>query len=205
MELATVPDQHRYLLELVAQLRPVHRLTTIGAADTVRDVVQGGAPIAWRTYLRNILTGRNEECARESLYRSSLVDARVLRHAIARLRMHPFVRCSPEATATYFALLGLGGEERAREGCPFRFDLVEYVQWYAQSGSADGVREHLALRVMPVVRRPSMRASGVQQRARRSSRMPTSRRTAPSPTGGATSLLNRWPNSLRKPTQHRAV
>jgi aminoglycoside phosphotransferase (APT) family kinase protein len=63
----------------------------------------------------------------------------------ARLRMNPFARCSAEATATYFALLRLSGEERAREDFSFRFNLVEYVQWYAQSGSADRVREHLAL------------------------------------------------------------
>ncbi len=84
VDLATVPDQHRYLPELVAQLHLVHRLTTIGAAGKVRDVVQGSAPTSWRTYLRDILTGRDEEFDWEHLYRGPLVDARVLRRAVAR-------------------------------------------------------------------------------------------------------------------------
>jgi len=49
VDLATVPDQHRYLPELVAQLRLVHRLTTIGAAGTVRDVMRGSAPARWKS------------------------------------------------------------------------------------------------------------------------------------------------------------
>lgn len=198
VDLATVPDQHRYLPELVAQLRLVHRLTTIGAAGTVRDVMQGNAPTSWKAYLREILSGRNEEFDWESLYRSPLVDAGVLRRAVARLgeelealpeppryhllhgdlnpanvlvadgqltgiidwsyarygdplfdfarlRMNPFVRRSPEVTAAYFALLALSGEEQAREAFYFRFNLVEYVNWYVQGQAVDRVREHIAL------------------------------------------------------------
>jgi len=81
---------------------------------------------------------------------TGIIDWRYARYgdplfAFARLRMNPFVRCSTAATATYFALLGLSGEERGREDFSFRFNLLEYVQWYAQSGSADRVREHIAL------------------------------------------------------------
>ncbi len=125
--------------------------------------------------------------------------------------MNPFVRCSTAATTIYDALLGLSSEERGREDFSSRCNLLAYVRWYAQSGAADRVREHItlldrALRVVtPIVRRPGVSTSGVQQRARSSSRMPTSRRTIPSSTGGATSLLNRWPSSPRNPTQHRAV
>jgi aminoglycoside phosphotransferase (APT) family kinase protein len=197
-DLATIAEQHRYLPELIAQLRLVHRLTTTGVAGTVRDVVQGTAPTSWKAYLRDILTGRNEEFDWERLYRSPLVDDGVLRRAIARLgeelellpepprshllhgdlnpanvlvadgrlagiidwsyarygdplfdfarlRMNPFVRRSPEAVRTYFALLDLGDEERAREEFCFRFNLVEYVNWYVQGRAVDRVREHLAL------------------------------------------------------------
>ncbi len=59
--------------------------------------------------------------------------------------MNPSVRCSTAATATYFALLGLSGEERGREDFSFRCNLLAYVRWYAQSGPGDGVREHIAL------------------------------------------------------------
>lgn len=59
--------------------------------------------------------------------------------------MNPFVRRDPAATATYFALLALGPGERARETFYSRFNLVEYVHWYAQSGFADRVREHIAI------------------------------------------------------------
>jgi len=85
VDLATVPEQHRYLPELVAQLCLVHRLTTAGAAGTVRDVVQGCAPASWKTYLRDILGGRNKEFDWENLYRSPLVDAKILRRAVMQL------------------------------------------------------------------------------------------------------------------------
>jgi aminoglycoside phosphotransferase (APT) family kinase protein len=52
----------------------------------------------------------------------------------ARLRMNPFVRNSVVATEAYFTLLGLGADERIREAFYFRFNVVEYVNWYMQSG-----------------------------------------------------------------------
>ncbi len=198
VDLAAVPDQQRYLPELIRQLRLVHRLTADGAAGTVRDALQGTAAPGWQAYLRGILTGEHPEFDWARLMASPLVDASVLRRAIARLlaeletlpeparyhllhgdlnpynilvegdrlagiidwsyarygdplfdfarlRMNPFIRRSPEASGAYFALLALDAEERAREAFYFRFNLVEYVNWYVQGEMAGRVRDHLAL------------------------------------------------------------
>lgn len=83
--LAAVPDQHRYLSVLVEQMRRVHQVTTAGAAGPVRDVLLGSAPTTWKAYLRNILSGKNPEFDWESLCASPLVEAGVLRRAIAAL------------------------------------------------------------------------------------------------------------------------
>lgn len=63
----------------------------------------------------------------------------------ARLRMNPFVRRDAAATAAYFALLRLVPAAREREETYYRFNLLEYVNWYAQSRDDAKVREHLAL------------------------------------------------------------
>ena len=203
VELAAVPDQHRYLPALVEQMRRVHQVTAEGVAGTVRDVMLGSAPATWNAYLRTILSGEHPEFDWERLCASPLVDAGVLRQAIAalmdelaglaeptryhllhgdlnpynvlvagdqvagiidwsyarygdplfdfaRLRMNPFIRRVPAATEMYFALLGLSPEERAREAFYFRFNLIEYVNWYVQSAFAERVREHVALLKQPV-------------------------------------------------------
>jgi len=198
VDLATVPDQPRYLPELIEQMRLVHRVTVAGPPGTVRDVLQGTAPTSWKAYLRGILSGDNIEFDWERLYADPLVDAGVLRRAVAtlldeldtvpepgryhllhgdlnpynvlvddgkiagiidwsyarygdplfdfaRLRMNPFIRNTPGATDTYFALLGLSAEERAREDFYYRFNLAEYVNWYVQSNTVERVRDHIAL------------------------------------------------------------
>ena len=63
----------------------------------------------------------------------------------ARLRMNPFVRRDPVTTAAYFALLRLAPAARESEETYYLFNLLEYVNWYAQSGDDAKVREHLAL------------------------------------------------------------
>lgn len=85
VDLATVPDQVRYLPELVEQMRLVHRVTVEGTPGTVRDVLQGNAPTSWKAYLRDILSGDNIEFDWERLYADPLVDAGVLQRAVATL------------------------------------------------------------------------------------------------------------------------
>ncbi|HEX5504419.1 MAG TPA: aminoglycoside phosphotransferase family protein [Thermomicrobiales bacterium] len=63
----------------------------------------------------------------------------------ARLRMNLFVRQDPAATRDYFALLDLAPDARECEQTYYLFNLLEYVNWYAQSRDDARVRKHLAL------------------------------------------------------------
>lgn len=63
----------------------------------------------------------------------------------ARLRMNPFVRSSPTALRAFRSLLDLTPEEAADETFYYRFNLLEYVNWYFLQGQLARVQEQLAL------------------------------------------------------------
>jgi aminoglycoside phosphotransferase (APT) family kinase protein len=63
----------------------------------------------------------------------------------ARLRMNPFIRASPEATAAYHALLTLSPAEQAREETYYLVNLIEYVNWYVLDERPEGVRELMGI------------------------------------------------------------
>lgn len=63
----------------------------------------------------------------------------------ARLRMNMFVRRSDDLTAAYFAHLDLDATQRQAENFYFRFQLLEYLNWYTQSEDVERVLEYLAL------------------------------------------------------------
>lgn len=167
VDLATVPDQHRYLPELIRQMRLVHRLTSDGAAGTVRDALQGTATPSWKAYLRGILTGENPEFDWERLMASPLVDATVLRRAIARLLAELETLSEP---ARYHLLHGdLNPYNILIEGDR----LAGIIDWsYARYG--DPLFDFARLRMNPFIRRSpeasgayfNLLALGAEERAR---------------------------------------
>lgn len=80
--LADAADAHRYLPQIVAQLRRVHAVTSPGGAGLFREVIAGEAG-SWQAYLHDILTGRNPEFEWDEIASSPWVDAPLLERARA--------------------------------------------------------------------------------------------------------------------------
>jgi hypothetical protein len=63
----------------------------------------------------------------------------------ARLRMNPFIRSNASAVEEYRTILNLNAEEQEREAFYYRFNLLEYVNWYFLQGEWGQVQEQFAL------------------------------------------------------------
>jgi aminoglycoside phosphotransferase (APT) family kinase protein len=80
--LADIPDAHRHLPQVFAELRKVHVVTSSAGAGLFREV-NAGASTSWQAYLLDILTGQNPEFRWAEIARSPWVDASVLERARA--------------------------------------------------------------------------------------------------------------------------
>jgi hypothetical protein len=81
---------------------------------------------------------------------SSIIDWSYARYGdplfdFARLRMNPFIRSNAAVVEEYRTILDLNAEEQEREAFYYRFNLLEYVNWYFLQGEWGQVQEQLAL------------------------------------------------------------